>query len=75
MRLRGEGGAVVVDLVRYIDTAGRDKQVFRVYRDRVFVGEYTSPDELAKHVDLATLVEDDPITPANEPAQPAEPVD
>lgn len=72
MRLRGDGGAVVVDLIRYVDTAGPDRQVFQVHRSGVFVGEYLTPDELARHVDLATLVEDDPITPADEPAEPAD---
>lgn len=70
MRLRGEGGSVVVDLIRYIDTAGRDRQAFRVHRDGVFVGEYTSPGDLARQVDLATLVEDDPSEPGAEASEP-----
>ena len=59
MHLRGPGGEVV-QLVRYIDTAQRDRQVYRLHRDGQFTGEYKTPAELAKQVDLATLVEDDP---------------
>jgi hypothetical protein len=44
--------------------------VYRLTRHGVFVGEYKTPVELAKHVDLATLVEDadgsdQPTSPAN----------
>jgi hypothetical protein len=40
----------VVDLIRYSDTAGRDRQVFRLRRDGVLVGEYATPEDVAKQV-------------------------
>ena len=58
VRLRGESGEVV-DVVRYVDKLGHDRRVYRLHRHGVFVGEYRTPEELAKQVDLATLVEDD----------------
>ena len=58
VRLRGSSGEVV-DLIAYLDTAGRDRRVYRLSRHGVFVGEYTTPEELGRHVDLAKLVEDE----------------
>ena len=46
------------DLIAYTDTAGPERRVCRLSRHGVFIGE--TPKELGKHVDLATLVEDDP---------------
>lgn len=49
----------MVDVIRYRDKLGYDRRVYRVVQHGVFIGEYKTPDELAKHVDLAELVEDD----------------
>jgi len=49
-----------VRLIAYTDTAGRDRRVYRLRRHGVFIGEYQTPEELGKAVDLAALVEDDP---------------
>jgi hypothetical protein len=59
VRLRGRSGEVV-DLIAYTDTAGRERRVYRLSRRGIFIGEYMTPEELGKAVDLATLVEDDP---------------
>jgi hypothetical protein len=59
MRLRGESGEVV-DLVTYVDKMQQTRRVYRLSRPGIFIGEYKTVEELAKHVDLATLVEDDP---------------
>jgi hypothetical protein len=67
VRLRGKSGEVV-DLFAYTDTAGRDRRVYRLSRHGVFVGEYKTPEELGKVVDLATLVEDDPGYDTTSPA-------
>jgi hypothetical protein len=42
--------------------------VYRLSRHGVFVGEYKTPEELGKVVDLATLVEDDPGYDTTPPA-------
>ena len=34
------------------------RQVYRLRRNGVFIGDYKTVDELGKHVDLSTLVED-----------------
>src|SRR5215207_10778502 len=47
MRMRGPNGAVV-DVIRYTDTLGYDRRVYRLSRHRVFIGEYKTPDELGK---------------------------
>lgn len=44
--------------------------MFQVHRNGVFIGEYTTPEELGRQVDLATLVEDDPTEPTAEPVEP-----
>ena len=56
--MRGPNG-VVVDVVRYVDKLGYDRKVYRLSRHRVFIGEYKTPEELGRVVDLAELVEDD----------------
>ena len=61
MRLRGEAGEVV-DVIAYIDTAGRDRRVYRLPTNGVFIGEYKTSEELGRKVDLATLVEDAPFS-------------
>jgi hypothetical protein len=58
VRMRAPGG-VVVDVIRYRDKMQQDRRVYRLTRHGVFVGEYKTPDELGKSVDLAELVEDD----------------
>jgi hypothetical protein len=68
VRLRGKSGEVV-DLIAYTDIAGRDRRVYRLRRHGVFIGEYRTPEELGKAVDLATLVEDDPGRAATPPAE------
>lgn len=68
MRLRGPAGEVI-DVIAYIDTAGRDRRVYRLHKGGVFIGEYKTPDELGRQVDLATLVEDDPPPPPSQPVQ------
>lgn len=55
-RLRAAGGELV-ELDAYRDTAHRDREVFRVTRDGQVVAEVKTPAELAKHVDVASLVE------------------
>ena len=49
----------VVEVIRYTDKLGYDRKVYRLSRHAVFIGEYKTPEELAKVVDLATLVEDE----------------
>ena len=58
VKLRGPNGEVI-DVVRYTDKLGNDRRVYRLHRHGVFVGEYKTPEELAKVVDLAELVEDE----------------
>ena len=55
--MRGPNG-IRVDVIRYTDRMGNDRKVYRVRRHGVLVGEYKTPDELAKVVDLAELIED-----------------
>jgi hypothetical protein len=64
--MRGPNG-VVVDVIRYRDKMQQDRRVYRLTRQGVFVGEYKTPEELGKVVDLAELVEDDPGQPATPP--------
>jgi hypothetical protein len=61
VRMRAPGG-VVVDVIRYRDKMQQDRRVYRLTRHGVFVGEYKTPAELGKVVDLAELVEDNPET-------------
>ena len=58
VKLRGPNGEVV-EVVAYREKLGYDRRVYRLHQHGVFVGEYRTPDELAKVVDLAALVEDD----------------
>jgi hypothetical protein len=57
MRMRGPDG-VVVDEIRYRDKMQQDRRVYRLQQHGVFVGEFKTPEELGKHVDLAALVEE-----------------
>jgi hypothetical protein len=57
MRMRGPNGAVV-EVIRYRDKMQQDRRVYRLTRHGVFVGEYKTPDELAKVINLGELVED-----------------
>jgi hypothetical protein len=57
-RMRGPNGEVV-DVISYADKLGYLRRVYRLTRHGVFIGEYKTPEELARHVELATLVEDD----------------
>jgi hypothetical protein len=68
VRLRGPNG-VVVEVIRYLDKLGYDRRVYRLSRHRVFIGEYTTPEELGKAVYLATLIEDKPGQPATPPSE------
>ena len=62
VRMRGPNGDVV-DVIRYRDKLGYDRRVYGLTRHGVFIGEYKTPDELGKAVDLAELVEDDAPDP------------
>jgi len=66
--MRGPNG-VVVDVVRYTDTLGYDRKVYRLHQHGRFMSEYKTPEELGKVVDLAELVEDDPGQPTPPPAE------
>ena len=57
VRMRGPNGEVV-DVIAYRDKMQQDRKVYRLTRHGVFIGEYKTAEELGKHVDLATLVED-----------------
>jgi hypothetical protein len=58
MRMRGPDG-VVVDVIRYRDKMQQDRRCYRLTRHGVFIGEYKTPEDLGKVVDLGELVEDD----------------
>jgi hypothetical protein len=58
VRMRGPN-AEVVDIIRYRDKMQQDRRVYRLTRHGVFVGGDKTPEDLAKHVDLAELVQDD----------------
>ena len=49
----------VVDVIRYRDKLGYDRRCYRLTRHGVFVGEYKTPEELGRVVDLAEMVEED----------------
>lgn len=51
VRMRGPEG-VVVDVIRYRDKMQQDRRVYRVTEHGTFVGEYKTPEELGRHVDL-----------------------
>jgi hypothetical protein len=63
VRMRGSNGEVV-DVIRYTDKLGDDRRVYRLLRHGEFVGEYTTPEELGKVVELAQLVEEEDHTGA-----------
>ena len=52
------GPGEMVDVVRYRDKLGYDRRVYRLLRHGVFICECKTPEELARHIDLAELVED-----------------
>ena len=56
---RGPKGEVV-EVIDYVDKTWSRRQVYRLSRRGVFMGEYKTPGELGRQVDLAELVEDDP---------------
>jgi hypothetical protein len=58
MRMRGPND-VVVDVIRYHNKMQQDRRVYRMLQHGVFVGEFKTPEELGKVVDLATLREDE----------------
>ena len=62
----------MVDVIRYSETHGYDRRVYRLHRHGKFIGEYKTPEELGKVVDLATLVEEEgrPDQPEAPPASP-----
>jgi hypothetical protein len=66
--MRGPSGEVV-EVIRYTDKLGYDQKVYRLSRHGVFIGEYKTPEELGKVVDLEELVEDDPGQAAAPPAE------
>ena len=66
MHMRGPNG-VVVDVVRYTDTLGYDRKVYRLHQHGSFIGEHKTPEELGKMVDLAELVEEEPRQTAAAP--------
>jgi hypothetical protein len=47
-----------VDVIRYRDKMQQDRRCYRLTRHGVFVGEYKTPEELGKVVDLGQLVEE-----------------
>ena len=57
VRLTGPGG-VTVEHVTYTDKIGHTHRVLRLKRHGVFVGDYRSVDELARHVDVGALREE-----------------
>ncbi len=59
VRLTGPGG-VTVEHVTYTDKLGYERRVLRLKRHGVFVGDFRSVEELGRHVDVATLREDEP---------------
>jgi hypothetical protein len=59
VRLTGPGG-VTVEHVTYTDKLGYERRVLRLKRHGVFVGDYRSVEDLARHVDVASLREDAP---------------
>jgi thioesterase domain-containing protein len=58
VRLTGPGG-VTVQHVTYTDKLGYTRRVLRLERHGVPVGDFRSVEELGRHVDVATLREDE----------------
>jgi hypothetical protein len=57
VKLRGPDG-VTVEVVAYVDEMQIHRQVYRLQRHGVWIGDDKTVDELGRHVDLSTLVED-----------------
>jgi hypothetical protein len=57
VKLRGPDGETV-EVVSYADKMQTRRQVYRLSRNGVFIGDYKTVDELGHRVDLSTLVED-----------------
>ncbi len=67
VKLTGPGG-VTVEHVTYTDKIGHTHRVLRLKRHGVFVGDYRTVEELGRHVDVATLREDeDGLSQAGQP--------
>jgi hypothetical protein len=49
---------VSVEHVTYTDKLGHTRRVLRLKRHGVFVGDYRTVDELARHVDVGALREE-----------------
>ena len=45
-------------MVSYVDKMQTRRQIYRLKQNGVWIGDYKTVDELGKHVDLSTLVED-----------------
>ncbi len=58
VHLTGPDG-VTVEHVTYTDKLGYHRRVLRLRRYGVFIGDFRTVEELARHVDLATLREED----------------
>jgi hypothetical protein len=58
VRMRGPNG-VVVQIVTYVDKMQQTRRCYRLSQHGVLRGEYKSPEELGKVIDLAELVEED----------------
>jgi hypothetical protein len=57
VKLWGPDGETV-EVVSYVDKMQTRRDVYRLRRRGTFIGDYRTVDELGKHVDLSTLVED-----------------
>lgn len=53
---------IVVEVIRYRDKMQQNRRCYWLTRQGVFVGEYKTPEELAKVVGSAELLEDDADT-------------
>lgn len=62
VKLTGPGG-VTVEHVTYTDKLGYERRVLRLKRHGVFVGDFRSVEELGRHVEVASLSEDEPDSP------------
>ena len=58
VKLTGPGG-VTVEHVTYTDKIGYTRKVLRLKRHGIFVGDYRTVEELGRHVDVGTLVEEE----------------
>ena len=66
VELRGPNGKVV-DVIAYRDKIGYDRRVYRLHQHGRFIGEYKTPEDLGRMVDLAELVEEEPGHTATAP--------